>query len=218
MGVYPPQQGDNYPVYPPLPPATENGGYHPLPAAGYRAYPPPPPPSQSSYPYPTYNVGPSAVPPSPSHYYTPQPAYAPPNNVGPLAAPPYHYMPSSPYPPYNVGISAAPPYAHPYPPHASHVQARAAPVEQRSVQKKKKSVWGSALGLAGAVAVGVLSGVAAPSLEIPPAPAPELSDLTGGFQLADPSAYGPQDLSFINTIPDPSALRDATYVDYSSLV
>lgn len=192
MGVYPPQ-GYNYP---PPPPAKGYGGYPPPPAAGYGGYPPPPPP-QSSDPYP---------PPSPSHY-TPPPY--PPYNIGPSVAPPLHYMPPSPYPPYNVGPSALP-YAQPYPPHPSHVQARAGPVEQRSVPKKKKSVWGSTLGMAGAVAVGVLSGVAAPSFGLPSAPALEFSDLTG-----DPSAYGSQDLSFVNTLPDPSALRDATYVDYS---
>ncbi|XP_038875073.1 protein SRC2-like [Benincasa hispida] len=237
MGVYPPQ-GYNHPPPPPAtgyggyppPPATGYGGYPPPPAAGHGGYPPPPPPSlQSSDPYPSpspshytplqyppYKVGPLAAAPPPSHY-TSTPAY-PPYNVGQSAAPPSHYMPPSLYPPYNVGPSAAPPHAHSYPPHPSHVQARAAPVEQRSVPKKKKSVWGSALGVAGAVAVGVFSGVASSSsLELPSAPAPEFSDLTAGFQIPDPSGYAPQDLSFINTFPDPSAIRDATYVDYIPL-
>ncbi|XP_023514436.1 protein SRC2-like [Cucurbita pepo subsp. pepo] len=207
IGIYPPQY-----CYPPPPPAAGYGSYPPPPQPSC-PYPPPPqyhytpPPTYQSYnvgpsatlPYPPNNAGPSAAPPSPY----------PPYNIGPSAAPP------SPYPPYNIGPSAAPPYANPYAPQPTHVQARAPPVEQRSKPKKKKSVWGSALGVAGAVAVGVLSGVVGSSLELPAGP--DVTDLTAGFQPPDPTALAPTDLSFINTF-DPEAFRDATYVDYSSLI
>ncbi|CAK9328997.1 unnamed protein product [Citrullus colocynthis] len=66
--------------------------------------------------------------------------------------------------------------------------------------------------MAGDVAVGVLSGVPAPLFGLPSMAAHKFSDLMG-----DPSAYGSQDLSFSNTLPDPSALRDVTYVAYNSL-
>ncbi|XP_022138613.1 protein SRC2-like [Momordica charantia] len=176
--------------------------------------------------------------PPQGYYYPPQPPAAGHGGYGyPPPAQPYgpyppplqpHYIPPPAYPLYNVGPPGAPPYG--YPPHQSHVHARAplagSSDQQRSAHqsKKKNSAWKAGakmLGVAGALALGVVSGGSAPSFESlsAPAPVPDLSALTSGFQIPDPAAaFAPPDFSNFCPLPDPSALLDATFVDYSSLV